>query len=157
MLGRFWESAWLGCKGIDDTKVPPWTLAGFICCWDDADADFPVLAACVAEDRCCCCVEESKGFDGDVAATGLVGLEVEGSGLLSRVLFFLRKPREGIGQAGAASHVARQIGGDRVELVQRTGDRVEAGYAGVSSKGIAPQGGWMFGAVAGASGRLGGL
>lgn len=83
--------------------------------------------------------------------------------MLSRVLFFLRKPREGIELAGVASHVARQIGGDRVgvELVQAdrrqaTGDRVEAGLAGVSSKGIAPQGGWMFGAVAGASGQLGG-
>lgn len=37
MLGRFWESDWLCCMGIDDTKVPPWALAGFICCCDDAE------------------------------------------------------------------------------------------------------------------------
>lgn len=51
-------------------------------------------------DDCACdcdCDEEWKGLD-DVGVTGLVGFEAEGSELPSLVRFFLRNPREGIGQ-----------------------------------------------------------
>lgn len=80
-----------------------------------------------------------------------MGFEVEGSGLLSLVLFFLRKPREGIDGAVAASHVGEADRKRRGRIGR--GGAWDVGYVG-GYEGIArrKKGVWMFGAVAGTGG-----
>lgn len=141
MVGRFCESTELVCIGIGEMKAPPWAFAGFICCCREAgaaedaepgagtevEADVEAVFVCEAEVRSCC-VEASLVLEVDVAATGLVGLEVEGSGLLSLVLFFLRKPREGMKGRQMLLHTWRGRSGE-IELNWSIGDRVEVRYA----------------------------